>query len=556
MVPRVRHNWQWFVVLLAFAAILRTALVIQPGLWADEIFSLAIATGHSLEHPPGEANPFLGDFVEPPEAQEPEAFQRYLKHESPPAGVGRVIRAVLLSDTNPPLYYLLLNHWTRATGTGDTALHLFSMIWALLCFPLLWLLGRQMGGTKTAWTGCLLFTFAPRALYYSAEGRMYSLVWFLGLSLAWLTLKLARTGFRAHLFLLWILSGAAGLLTHYFFVFVWSACSVWLWIHPGKLRRSHLLASFVLTALIVLPWYLQLPDSLGRWRVTGNWLSGALSWPQLLAAPFFLAWSLLSGGGPWGGSWWADAFAAGLYAGLILIVARRGLRPLFLRRRTLLWFWMLAVTVGPILFDLLLHTQASTIGRYALSGLPAAMLLAGFGMSRLAPKAHVVCLVLVLLAWLPGIRGIFTAPTRPWEPFLEVAARLDAWGGPSDVIVVHSIPSGVLGLARYLQKKTDLASWIVQLKQRRAGDLDGLLPGRCRVALVKIHDMGEASPAEAALTARATLEDREVFPPFTEILYFALNSSGDRSVNRCSALSKPTSSGAGMLPPSASNSAD
>ncbi len=248
MVPRPQHKWQWFIVLLVVAATLRIGLVMKPGLWADEIFTLAIATGHSLEHPPENARATLGDFVEPREAQEPEAFQRYLEHESPPAGVRRVIRAVMLSDTNPPLYYLLLNYWTRAAGTSDMALHLFSMIWALLCFPLFWLLGYQMGGKKTAWTACILFTFAPRALYYSVEGRMYSLVWFLGLSFACLTFKLGG-GFRAPHIFLWIASGAAGLLTHYFFVFVWFACSVWLWIYPGKLRRSHLLASSAMTAL-------------------------------------------------------------------------------------------------------------------------------------------------------------------------------------------------------------------------------------------------------------------------------------------------------------------
>ena len=37
-------------------------------LWVDELFSLAIATGHSLEHPAAAAKPALGDFVEPEHA--------------------------------------------------------------------------------------------------------------------------------------------------------------------------------------------------------------------------------------------------------------------------------------------------------------------------------------------------------------------------------------------------------------------------------------------------------------------------------------------------------
>ena len=78
------------------------------GLWPDELFSLAIATGHSLEHPAAAANLSLGDFVEPDHPVPAEEFRRYLQQDNPPASPARVVRAVLLSDTNPPLYYLLL----------------------------------------------------------------------------------------------------------------------------------------------------------------------------------------------------------------------------------------------------------------------------------------------------------------------------------------------------------------------------------------------------------------------------------------------------------------
>ena len=39
------------ILLLAVAAFLRIILAFQPGIWGDEIFSLAMATGHSLEPP-------------------------------------------------------------------------------------------------------------------------------------------------------------------------------------------------------------------------------------------------------------------------------------------------------------------------------------------------------------------------------------------------------------------------------------------------------------------------------------------------------------------------
>ncbi len=511
------------LLLFSVAVILRIFLALQPGLWADEIFSLAMATGHSLEHPADAANPDLGDFVEPGGAQPPAAFRKYMQHERSPAGPGRVMRAVLLSDTSPPLYYLALNYWTRVFGTGDAALRLFSTLWALLCLPLLWSLGRRVAGRETAWTACILFALSPPALYYSAEGRMYSLLWFLALVLALTSFTLSRRGPRPLLLLLWIAGAAAGLLTHYFFVFVFTACFLWLGLHPGSVSRKYLIAAVLLAGLLVLPWYLQIPQSLDTWRVTAGWLGYPLTWKQALTAPFILAYSFLSGYGIWGGSKWTAVGLAGLYALLILVTSRQGIRQLFSERLQLLWLIVITACVGPVVFDLVRSTNASLIARYALPGLPAGLLLAAVAIGRLHRKARIVFLVLVLAAWLPGIRGAFTGPSRGWEPFPEVGGSIAAWADPADLVIVHSTPSGVIGVARYVETDLSIASWIPQLKQRRVpDDIEALTADRSKVALVKTHYLGEPSPAEAWLRENARLDRVEKFHALTEILYFSL----------------------------------
>lgn len=524
----LRFNRPQGAVLLGFcvfsvALLLRILLALQPGLWADEIFSLAMATGHSLEHPAAEANPTCGDFVEPGPPQSPTVFHKYMQHESPPAGPGRVIRAVLLSDTSPPVYYLILNLWTRVAGTDDAALRLFSTLWAMACFPLLWALGRQIGGKETAWVACVLFVLSPPALYYSAEGRMYSLVWFLALSLAWTSFALYSQGPRLLFLLLWILSAAAGLLTHYFFAFVLMACLLWLWFHPGSISRIYQVGAAIVAGLIALPWYLRLPESLSSWRVTAGWLEHPLSWKQALTAPFSLAYSFLSGYGIWGGWKCMAVGLAGLFALLIVTTLRQGVRRLVTERLQLLWLWGIAACVGPVVFDLLRSTSASLVERYALPGLPAGLLLAAVAIRRLHRTACIVCLLLILVAWLPGIRDSFTNPSRAWEPFPEVGASITAWASPDDLIIVHSIPSGVLGVARYLGADVSIASWVVQLKRRRVpDDLKELTANRPRVALVKVHDLGEPSPAETWLRENARLDRRDIMHNSTKILYFSL----------------------------------
>jgi hypothetical protein len=171
-------------LLFGLAILLRVALVERHVLWADEFFSLAMATGHSLEHPAAAAVPALGDFVEERDAVPAASYSRYLEHEDPPASLTRVGRAVLLSDTNPPLYYLLLHGWTRALGATDRALGLFSVLWALAAFPLIYSLGWRLGGRRAALSAGLLYSVAPVSLFYSVEGRMYSMVWFLAAATA------------------------------------------------------------------------------------------------------------------------------------------------------------------------------------------------------------------------------------------------------------------------------------------------------------------------------------------------------------------------------------
>jgi uncharacterized membrane protein len=516
------------VLILVLAGVgLRVAAALRPGLWGDEIFSLAMATGHSLEHSAANARPGLGDFVEPRDAQLPPMFARYTEHDQPPAGVRRVLHAVLLSDTSPPLYYLLLNGWTRLFGTGDAALRLFSAWWALLSLPLLWLLGRELGSRRVAWTACLLFAFSPVAIYYSTEGRMYSLLWWLALGLAWLTIALSRRPTHHWIAGAWVLAGAAGLLSHYFFAFVWLACAAWLYWHTPSRRRVAALAGA--TWLAVLPWYINVPSSLAQWRITGAWLNGDLVWPRALLRPLVLAGSLLDGKSYLGGWRWANHLAIGLLALLaIWILWHRSCHRIVSRRARLLWAWLVAACVGPLVFDILRHTTTSDVPRYAMTALPAAILLAALALGRLPPRLQPALLGTLLLAWLPAGKAMVSRPPRPWEPYHEVGSRLAAWARPGDAVLVHSVPTGVIGIARYLRRDIPLASWVVQLDTRvMPDDLERLLAGRHRVAVVRIHAAGAPAVAATWLQAHARLIARDTFRlSSAEVFYFEPASGG------------------------------
>jgi hypothetical protein len=519
------------VALLAFALglALRAALVDRHGLWVDEVFSLAMATGHGIEHPASRAVPALGDYVESPRPLPPSAFRVYAEHEAPPAGPGRVVRAVRMSDTSPPLYYLLLYVWTLAAGTTDSALRGFTVFWWAASVPLVWQLGRSLGGRRAASAAVTLFSFSPLSVFYGTEGRMYSLLWFFTLAAASLTLRLGLRGARPATVALWALASAGGLLTHYFFLFVWSAFVSWLLVFPGRSRRASTVAAVLSVGVLIAPWYILLPESLAGWRVTSDWLQMRPERFHPAVAFGKLAWSYVSAAGVWWGESWTKARAALNVSLLLLIAAAFALarHRVFGRRRVLLvWLWLAAALAGPQAFDLARHTYTVAVPRYAITGMPAAYLLIALALRAARRPAGPVILAMIVLSWVPSHLLMLSTDTRHYAPFRPLGRIMAERVTPADLVLVHSIPSGAVALARYvpsgsgLERGAGMASWVERLGVRTVPDgLLALAEGRRRVVLVRVHDVGQPSPEEDWLRRNARLVGEDHLEIAT-VLYF------------------------------------
>ena len=307
-----RAYFLWAVGLFLLCGLIRAPFLDQHGLWADEVFSLAVATGHSLEHPANVSDASSGDYVEFPQAVSAGVYADHLEHDSPPANPARVVRAVFLSDTSPPGYYILLYLWTLGAGTSDLALRAFSLLWSMLAFPVVWSIARTLGGRWSAVMTGLAYAVAPVCVYYSVEGRMYSLLWFWAACLMWLSLHLhRREANRPTALAGWIAVATAGFLTHYFFIFPWMAACLWLLLHPGRMRRGWLVVAAVAVVVLVLPWYVRVPASLANWRVTGYWLDDPPANFNRLRETLLLAFQFFSPRGIWGLRYHWDILAAG-----------------------------------------------------------------------------------------------------------------------------------------------------------------------------------------------------------------------------------------------------
>jgi hypothetical protein len=501
-----RHRLSVLLFIFAVMATLQIALAGRQCLWVDEIFSLAIATGHSLEHPASEAKPAYGDFVEPDQPVEARQLQQYLNHNNPPASPVRVIRAALLSDTSPPLYYLLLYIWTLLFGTSDIALRLFSVTSSLACFPLFAAVARRTGGKAAVIPACILFALSPLGLYFSGEGRMYSLLLFCVVATAWASLVLHQRGGGIAVYAVWILASAAGFLTHYFFVLAWLAMVGFLVLQPGRFERRRLFLCVFIVGLAILPWYLSVARSAGHWRVTQGWLHLHPTGFNRFRAirNHFLQFFSAGGSGLWEYDRLSSLAATALFGFVAAALAWRFRLRILTSRRLFLVLWFAVVCAAPTAMDLVRHTYVTNNPRYTLAALPAAYLLAAIGLCSLGKRAAYIVLGLILLSWIVPIANIYRLRWRSGEPFRDVAREMSASGSSSNLVLIHSIPTGVLGIARYTDGASPLAAWVQQLGTRRVPEsLSALAAGRARILFILAHSLGEPVPEQDWLRANA-----------------------------------------------------
>jgi hypothetical protein len=275
-----------------------------------------------------------------------------------------------------------------------------------------------------------------------------------------------------------------------------------------------------LTVLVVLPWYVPLHHSFGLWRVTGQWLKMAPADYHPILSPLRLPWQLVSIRTLWGGPRALDVLNGAMLLIVLVLALRRMGGRLFSPRRRLLWFAAAAAVGTPIVLDLALGTYMSMVPRYALAALPPALVLVAVTLLALAPRRRVLVTALLVVLELAGAWRGQRNRTRSGEPFTQLAAFL-SHARVSDVIIVHSIPSGVCGVARYLVRQggledAPLLSWVGQLRRpEEPTDIETLAHGRHRVLLVEIHTVGDQLPWAAWLETGARLVSTHRFETAT-----------------------------------------
>lgn len=388
------------------------------------------------------------------------------------------------ADIHPPGYYWLLKVWSMGLGTSAWAMRSFSAVAGVLLVWVIYQVGRyfdtQKQGSTVALLAALLAAVNPFQIYYSQEARMYLLLALESTLLFWALYALLRSAIghtRRLPALGYVLSGIAGLWTHYSFPIVLAAASLGFFLHEAplhsntshhetekrskraRLRRLGLFLGLnLLIVLAYLPW---LPTAIDR----------VLHWPK-------------------GGA------VIALTDGMRLTIHTLVFGPLR-DLPTVQWPWLLVAVLLPLLalvfgwcqpkvwplllwcfapillmFGLGLFSDAFL--KFLLTASPAWCLLSAIGLQSL-PKPRfwsLLCGFGAVILAVSTLPHYYTSPTAR-DNYAGIAQYLQAVV-PAEALVVLDAP-GQQEVWRYYQETAGLPIPTVALPQQRPPDLAATL---------------------------------------------------------------------------------
>jgi hypothetical protein len=153
----------------------------------------------------------------------------------------------------------------------------------------------------------------------------------------------------------------------------------------------------------------------------------------------------------------------------MILIAFGFLKSLKPVRLWLVLIWVLLPSVGVVMFDMLLNTHATSVGRYFFAAAPALYLLLAIGIAAVRPRQVMYLVTIVVLGHLV-MGGYLTGEGRVYqgEEYKRAAQEIAKVGPDQRVVVISKSSSLTTVLAYYLANYPDQPETIDIV----AGDLD------------------------------------------------------------------------------------
>jgi mannosyltransferase len=171
-----------------------------------------------------------------------------------PGSFTDMLREVRVSESNPPLYYVLAWGWAKLFGTGEVGLRSLSALFGAATVPLAYCIGCELSSRRAGLVAAALVAVNPMLIWYSQEARSYALL-VLFCAASFLFFARALRSRDGHDLWLWGLASALALCSHYFAVFAVAIEALWLLIALRSRWRAVLpaLAGVGAVGLVLIP---------------------------------------------------------------------------------------------------------------------------------------------------------------------------------------------------------------------------------------------------------------------------------------------------------------
>jgi hypothetical protein len=368
--------------------------------------------------------------------------------------ISEIIRVTRYLSGHPPLYYLLMHIWVRLVGISEFAARFLTVWWGVLLLPLVYLVGRELGGLWTGRWAALLATINSFYIWHAQDARAYAVLGTLALLACWAFWRAVKRPVWTN-WVAYVVSGLAVVHCHYFGAFVILAHGVFLaasfW-HTDRSRRRALwwgaVCSWAGIVVSLLPWLW-----LARAVVTGGHGSGG---PPLSLWTVFRQSLITFGVGYWDESWGIGLLTVGS-----VLLFGWSMWSLYRRLPQAAGFLTAWLVVPLVCFFVLVRLGRIYRERYLIYSAPAYTLLVGRGLAALSdlwrssPERHYrtwfarIALVYAVL-WSIGtnifaLQRHYFSPTYSKSPqWREAMSFVTERLGPGDVVVLNHLDQAAL----------------------------------------------------------------------------------------------------------------
>jgi uncharacterized membrane protein len=516
-------------------------------LWGDEIISLALATGHPWYPSPEEmVNIYKVDHYRAALSLAPTYFSQRLN-------------TLLQADTQPPLYYFLLNIWLHLFGPSPVSLRSLSVLVSIASIPLIYTLGRRISSIDVGVYSALIFSVAPFQLAFAQHNRPYALLGFFTLFSTLAVVRICQGAGGWQWLLVYACVAIMGLYTQY--LFIWNLVFHWILVGVSQRHNPRLLLRWgIAQAFVGAVFLLWIPVFFEQMR--WNREAASLTWFYWASKPLSLSDAvlylgrglalLLSVGRIEG---FCLAFTGGdncrldtLLTGFFYIVPIIVLSicawqfVTSLQRRTrekcayshawwLCIFWAICILSGPIVIDVMFHSRTITMHRYLIAASGPIYIAVAMAFTAVIPsplRVGIVSgfLVFLLTGSMLSLQG-FSGTLIYKQGMKEVAQYLDRSVSDNDLILLLNPGPNPMDLAYYLRSNPAVAR--VNMPERWQTSLD--IPDQLHKLTLSRHrvwyldDLGPEIPArKMTLTWLDTHFEKKVVNKFKNLDLFLFSS--------------------------------